>query len=53
MEQIQQEKLIVQVTETDIMRQMRQKILDAGVDEELNLFIVKDDPEVMNLLPHH
>lgn len=47
MEEIQQKKLVIQVTEADIMRQMSDKLNQAGVDAEINLFIVREDSEVM------
>lgn len=47
-EEIQRQKLIVQVTEGDIMHQMSHKLTEAGVDFEINLFIVKSDPEVLS-----
>lgn len=48
-EEIQRQKLVVQVTEADIMHQMSPKLTEAGVDFEINHFIVKSDPDVLNL----
>lgn len=48
MEEIQLKKLVIKVTEAEIMRQMTDKLSEAGVESELSNFIARDDPEVMD-----
>lgn len=48
MEEIQLKKLVIKVTEAEIMRQMTDKLSEAGVNNELSNFIARDDPDVMD-----
>lgn len=48
MPQIQQKRLVIHVTESEILSLMADKFSQAGVDSKIQQFLMKYDPDVMD-----